>query len=190
MVAHQVRVQTPFAVRQLQRRAKRAADGVTEAVRALGRAELHTEKGDLFLKKLPQGAGAIELMVHILPAGVPHIARLRKLLDILQQAYRGLPSNPHARPGAQCSSATQRQNHETTVSVPLRPGAGDHCAGGARSRGRRVPKKGVLLLVALLPRWRPDDEDQKQPLFVDGTTRPARLDPVSHPPYEPPLAFQ
>ena len=42
VVAHQVHVQTR-AVPQLQPRAKRAADGVTEAVRALGRAELHTE---------------------------------------------------------------------------------------------------------------------------------------------------
>ena len=36
VVAHQVHVQTPLAVLQLQPRAKRAADGVTEAVRALG----------------------------------------------------------------------------------------------------------------------------------------------------------
>ena len=36
VVAHQVHVQTPLAVLQLQARAKRAADGVTEAVRALG----------------------------------------------------------------------------------------------------------------------------------------------------------
>ena len=120
---------------------KRAADGVAEAVCALGRAELHTEQGDLLLKKLSQGAGAIELMVDIVPAGVPHIACLRRLLD----AYRRLLSNPHARPGAQGSGATQRQNHETTVTVPLRPGAGDHSAGGARSRGRRVPIEGVLL---------------------------------------------
>ena len=42
VVAHQVHVQTPLAVRQLQPPAKRAADGVTEAVCALGRAELHT----------------------------------------------------------------------------------------------------------------------------------------------------
>ena len=38
-------------------------------------------------------------------------------------------------------------------------------------RGRRVPVQGVLLLIA---RWRPDDEDRKQLLFVDGTTRPTR----------------
>ena len=43
---------TSFAVRQLQPRAKRAADGVTEAVCALGRAELHSEQGNLFLKRL------------------------------------------------------------------------------------------------------------------------------------------
>ena len=36
VVAHQVHVQTPLAVLQLQARAKRAADGATEAVRALG----------------------------------------------------------------------------------------------------------------------------------------------------------
>ena len=62
VVAHQVHVQTPLAVLQLQPRAKWAADGVTEAVRALGRAELHTEKGNLVLKKLSQGAGAIALV--------------------------------------------------------------------------------------------------------------------------------
>ena len=45
VVAHQVHVQTPLAVLQLQKRAKRAADGVTEAVRALSRVELHTEWG-------------------------------------------------------------------------------------------------------------------------------------------------
>ena len=37
VTAHQVHVQKPLAVLQLQPRAKRAADGVTEAVRALGR---------------------------------------------------------------------------------------------------------------------------------------------------------
>ena len=75
VLAHQVHVQTPLAALQLQPRAKRAADLVPEAVRALGRVELHTEWGNLFLKKLSQGAGAIELMVDILPAGVPRIAR-------------------------------------------------------------------------------------------------------------------
>ena len=48
VLAHQVHVQTPLAVLQLQPRAKRVADGVTEAVRALGRAELHTEWGISF----------------------------------------------------------------------------------------------------------------------------------------------
>ena len=37
-------------------------------------------------------------------------------------------------------------------------------------RGRRVPVQGVLLLVALLPRRRPDDEDREQLLCVDGAT--------------------
>ena len=57
-------------------------------------------------------------------------------------------------------------------------------------RGRRVPVEGVLLLVALPPRRRPDDEDQEQLLFVDGTTRLAGRNPVSHPPREPPFDFQ
>ena len=35
--------------------------------------------------------------------------------------------------------------------------------------------EGVLLLIALLARWRPDDENRKQ-LLVDGTTRPTRAD--------------
>ena len=42
-VAHQVHLQTPLGALQLQPQAKRAANGVTEAVRALARAELHTE---------------------------------------------------------------------------------------------------------------------------------------------------
>ena len=86
MVAHQVHVQTPFAVRQLQPRAERAADGVTEAMCALGRAELHTEQGNPLLKKLSQGAGAIELTVDILPTGIPRIA-LRGLVHVLQLTY-------------------------------------------------------------------------------------------------------
>ena len=49
VVAHLVHVQTPLAALQLQPRAKRAADGVTEPVRAIGRAELHTEWGNLLL---------------------------------------------------------------------------------------------------------------------------------------------
>ena len=47
VVAHQVHVQTR-AVLQLQPRAKRAAGGVTEAVRAPGRSELQTEWGISF----------------------------------------------------------------------------------------------------------------------------------------------
>ena len=188
VVAHQVHVQTPLAVLQLQPRATRAADGVTEAVRALGRAELHTERGNLLLKKLSQGAGAIELMVGILPAKVPRIARLCRLVGVLQLAYGRLPSKPHASPGVQGGRATQRQKHESTVTVPLRPR--DRPSEGARSRGRRVPIEGVPLLTALLARWRPDDEDRKQLLFVDGTTRPTRPDPMIHTPHEPPFDVQ
>ena len=47
-------------------------------------------------------------------------------------------------------------------------------------RGRRDPVQGMLLLVALLPRKRPDDEDREQLLFVDGATRPTRRTPVIH----------
>ena len=57
-------------------------------------------------------------------------------------------------------------------------------------RGRRDPVQGVLLLVALLPRRRPDDEDREQMLFVDGATRLAGPNPVSHSPYEPPFDLQ
>ena len=67
-----------------------------------------------------------------------------------------------------------RQNHESAVAVPLRPGARDRPAEGARSRGRRFPIEGVLLLIALLARWRPDDEDQKQLLPVDAAKTGAR----------------
>ena len=114
MVAHQVHVETLLAV--------------------LGRAELHTELGDLLLKKLRQGARAIELMVDILPhRDTSHRTFLRG---------RGrLSSKPHARPGVQGGCAKQRQNHESTVTVPLRPGARDRPAGGIRCC--------VLLLIAL-----------------------------------------
>ena len=102
-------VETPLAVLEQQPRAKRADDGVTEAVRALSRAELHTEWGKLLLKKLPQGAGAIELMVDILPTRIPRIARLCRLVDVLQLADGRLPSKPHARPGG-----PGRLRHATT----------------------------------------------------------------------------
>ena len=39
---------------------------------------------------------------------------------------------------------------------------------------------------SFLARWRPDDEDRKQLLLVDGTTRPTRPDPTIHTPHEPP----
>ena len=45
-------------------------------------------------------------------------------------------------------------------------------------RGRRVPVQGVLLLVALLPRRRPNNEDRGQLLFVDGATRLTGPNPV------------
>ena len=79
----------------------------------VGRAESHTEWDNLFLKKLSQGAGAIELMVDVLPAGVPRIACL---------AYRRLPCKSRARLGVQGGCATQRQNHEGTVAFDLVPG--------------------------------------------------------------------
>ena len=71
--------------------------------------------------------------------------------------------------------------------MSLRPGAQDRPTGGARSRGRRVLIEGVLLLTALLARW---DEDRKQLLLVDGTTRPTRRDPTMNTHREPPLDFQ
>ena len=57
-------------------------------------------------------------------------------------------------------------------------------------RGRRDPVQGMLLLVALLPRRPPDDEDREQLLFVDGVTRLTGPNPVSHPPREPPFDLQ
>ena len=59
-----------------------------------------------------------------------------------------------------------------------------------RGRGRRVPVQGVLLLVALLPRRRPDDKDPEELLFVDGATRFTVPNPVRHPPHEPPFDLQ
>ena len=41
-------------------------------------------------------------------------------MGVLQLAYGRLPSEPHARPWVQGGCATQRQNHEGTVTVPLR----------------------------------------------------------------------
>ena len=60
----------------------------------------------------------------------------------------------------------------------------------SQGRGRRIPVQGMLLLVALLPRRRPDDEDREQLLFVDGVTRLTGPNPVSHPPHEPPFDLQ
>ena len=62
--------------------------------------------------------------------------------------------------------------------------------GGPGGRRRRVPSEGMLLLVALLPRRRPDDEDWEQLLCVDGTTRLAGPNPVIHTPHEPLLDFR
>ena len=50
--------------------------------------------------------------------------------------------------------------------------------------------RGVLLLVALLLRRRPDIEDWEQLLFVDGATRLTGFGPVAHPPHEPPFDLQ
>ena len=58
---------------------------------------------------------------------------------------------------------------KSAVIVPLRPGARERPAAGARSRGRRVPIEGVLLLIALLARWRADDQDWKQLLLTHET---------------------
>ena len=55
-----------------------------------------------------------------------------------------------------------------------------------RPRGVRGPVQSVLLLVALLPRRRPDDEDREQLLFC-GWGKPTH---ASHPPHEPPFALQ
>ena len=78
--------------------------------------------------------------------------------------------------GRGSAAAAPRNGRTTTsaVTVPLRPGAQDRPAEGARSRGRRVPIEGVLLQFVLLAWWRPDDEDRKQLLLLDGTTRPTR----------------
>ena len=119
----------------------------------------------------PSGAGAIDLTADILPTRIPRIARLRGLVDEMKLAYGRHTSKSHARLGVQGGRATQRQNHESTVAVPLWPGARVRSVGGTRSRGGRVPVEGVLLLITLLARWRPDDEDSKLLLLlVDGTT--------------------
>ena len=57
-----------------------------------------------------------------------------------------------------------------------------------RPCGGRVPVQGVLLLVALLPRRRQDDEDREQLLFVKmGQPDSRDRHPVSHPLDEPPF---
>ena len=57
-------------------------------------------------------------------------------------------------------------------------------------RGRRFPIEGMLLLVALLPLRRPDDEDQERLPLADGATRLTGSNPVSHRLHEPPFDFQ
>ena len=88
--------------------------------------------------------------------------------------------------GVQGGCATQRQNYESTVTVPL----GSGVRPGSPRRRNSQPRKGVLLQIALLARWCPDDEDRKQLLLVDGTIRPTRPDPTIHTPHEPPLDLQ
>ena len=87
VVTHQVHEQTPLAVLELKPRTKRAADGCLQS---------HTEQGNLLLEKHPQGAGAIELMVDIIPS---RDARLGV------QGGRAAPRNG--------------RNHEGSVAMPL-----------------------------------------------------------------------
>ena len=91
-------------------------------------------------------------MVDVLPAGVPRIACL---------AYRRLPCKSHARLGVQGGCATQRQNHEGTVAFDLVPGF---------APPEELAAEAVLLLITLLARWRPDDEDRERLLLVDNPT--------------------
>ena len=174
VVAHQVRVQTPLAVRQLQLRAKRAEDGVTEAACALSLAELHTEQGDLHLEKLSQGASAIELLVDILPAGVPHIARLRRLLDDVSLLILCEAEGP----GQRCHAAAEPQNDRLCASWTRH---GDHCAGGASTRGQRVPIDGVLLLLALFSTVTPRRREAEATAFC-GRNKPTREAESCEPP--------
>ena len=64
--------------------------------------------GHLLLKKLSQGAGATELVVDILPAGVPLITHLCRPVGVLRLAYGRLPSKPHARPGVPRNGRTTK----------------------------------------------------------------------------------
>ena len=90
------------------------------------------------------------------------------------------------------STRRGRREHQRRFQVVV--GAANSLSDALRrrqgGRGRRVPVQGVLLLVALLPRRRPDDEDREQLLFVDGATRLTGPNPVSHPPHEPPFDLQ
>ena len=54
------------------------------------------------------------------------------------------------------------------------------------SRSGRVAP-GLLLLIALLAPWRPDDEDIERLPLADGATRLARSNPKSQPTHEPPV---
>ena len=87
-------------------------------------------------------------MVDILPAGVPRIARLCRLVGVLQLAR------------------------------------------GARSRGRRVPIEGVLLIVAFLRGGAQTTRTGSSCFLWTGQPDPRDRNPVIHTPHEPPLDFQ
>ena len=169
-VARQVRVETSLAVLQLQPRAKRAADGVTEAVRGLGRTGLHTEQGKILLKELPQSAGAIELMLDSSLTGylASHVSAgswtsCNRLTDVfLLNLMRGRGSR----------AAAPRNGRTTKVpSLCLfDPVPGIAPQEELAVEAERVPVEGVLLLIVLLARWRPDDEDRERLPLADGAT--------------------
>ena len=217
VVAHQVLVQTPLAVLQLQSQAKLSADGAPESVRALGRAELHTQYGNLLLRAQSNSWWTSSLPGYL----ASHVsagswASCSWLTDVF------LPSLMRGQ-GVQGGCATQRQNHESTVTVPLQP----RVRGSSRRRssqpsstrrGRREHQRPFQVVVVgevKLAVGRSEEETRRpspvsgraapdcascavaprrrgpeQLLVVDGAARPTRPDPMIHTPHEPPLDFQ
>ena len=111
---------------------------------------------------------------------------------VLQLSRGRLPSKPQCEAGKSRAAAPRKgRTTKSTVTVPLRPGAQNRPAGGARSRGRRVPIEGVLLLIALLAQLAPRRRGSGSSCFLwTGQTDPTRPDPMIHSPHAPPLYFQ
>ena len=89
-----------------------------------------------------------------------------------------------------CSTRRGRREHQRRSQVVVVVCEANSLSDAPGGRGRRVPVQGVLFLVALLPRRRPDDENLEQLLLAGGATRLTGSNPVTHPDHEPPFDLQ